>query len=156
MNLKKASMTGLVLALGAGAVFWSAMSGKKPAPGIANPPAAHSMESMAAPAPALPREAGAAAGRLQPVAANLVCMVNNRVFPSPQIPVEFQGRTYYGCCEGCKQNLMTNREARMAMDPVSGVEVDKALATIGSLPDGRVFYFKSPEAMAAFDPGSMN
>lgn len=30
-----------------------------------------------------------------------VCMVNNTVFDKPQIPVQVEGKTYYGCCGGC-------------------------------------------------------
>lgn len=154
MNLKKISMTGLVLAMGAGAVLWSAMERKAPGSNAEKAVQTHTMEEMPA-AGTLPN-AGPGEVRLQPVAANLVCMVNNRVFPTPQIPVEFKGRTYYGCCEGCKKSLETNREARMAVDPVSGMDVDKALAVIGSLPDGRVYYFASAENLAAFNPASVN
>lgn len=154
MNLKKISMTGLVLVMGAGAVLWVAMEGKAPGSKAGKAAKTHAMESMPTTG-TLPKD-GVLDGRLQPVAANLVCMVNNRVFPTPQIPVEFEGRTYYGCCEGCKKNLETNQEARMAVDPVSGNDVDKALAVIGSLPDGRVYYFASVENLAAFNTASVN
>jgi YHS domain-containing protein len=90
--------------------------------------------------------------RLAAIAANKVCMVNDRVFPTPQIPVEVEGRTYYGCCEGCKATLANDRRARMAVDPVSGREVDKAKASIGAFPDGRVAYFESAKNRAAFNP----
>ena len=37
--------------------------------------------------------------------ANLVCMVNDRYMGVEQIPVQVEGRTYYGCCEMCKTRL---------------------------------------------------
>jgi YHS domain-containing protein len=156
MNSGKAAMIGLAMVLGAGTILWSLSDREESAVVKAESHAAHSMEAMPAPAAESPREAGVNAGRLQRVPVNLVCMVNNRAFATPQIPVEVEGRTYYGCCEGCKEKLKTNREARMAVDPVSGLEVDKALAIIGSLPDGQVYYFGSAETMAAFDPARLN
>jgi YHS domain-containing protein len=72
-----------------------------------------------------------------------VCMVNDQVFNKEQIPVEVQGKTYYGCCEMCKARLKTDPNSRTATDPVSGKQVDKALAVIGATPDGNVYYFES-------------
>lgn len=72
-----------------------------------------------------------------------VCMVTNQVFEKDQIPVAVKGRTYYGCCEGCKQTLTNNPAARAAVDPVSGKKVDKATAVVGARPDGSVLYFEN-------------
>jgi YHS domain-containing protein len=72
-----------------------------------------------------------------------VCMVNNQVFDKDQIPVEVEGRMYYGCCEMCKERLAKDQAARTAIDPVSGKTVDKATAVIGALPDGKTIYFES-------------
>ena len=72
-----------------------------------------------------------------------VCMVNNQVFDKDQIPVEVEGRMYYGCCEMCKERLAKDQAARTAVDPVSGKTVDKASAVIGALPDGKTIYFES-------------
>lgn len=80
---------------------------------------------------------------LRKVETKRVCMVTNRVFEKDQIPVAVQGRTYYGCCEGCKQTLANNSAARTAVDPVSGKTVDKAAAVIGARPDGSTFYFEN-------------
>lgn len=89
-------------------------------------------------------KAGAAqATSLRQVETKKVCMVTNRVFEKDQIPVAVQGRTYYGCCEGCKQTLANNPASRMALDPVSGMTVDKATAVIGARPDGSTLYFES-------------
>jgi YHS domain-containing protein len=80
---------------------------------------------------------------LRRVETRKVCMVTNQIFEKDQIPVVVQGRTYYGCCEGCKQTLAKNLAARTAVDPVSGKPVDKAAAVIGARPDGSTLYFEN-------------
>jgi YHS domain-containing protein len=80
---------------------------------------------------------------LQRVEAKKVCMVNNQVFEKDQIPVTVEGKTYYGCCEMCKERLAKDAALRSAVDPVTGKPVDKATAVIGALPDGKVLYFES-------------
>ncbi|MES1243823.1 MAG: hypothetical protein ABUT39_19615 [Acidobacteriota bacterium] len=85
----------------------------------------------------------AAAPGLQRVETKKVCMVNNQVFEKDQIPVTVEGKTYYGCCEMCKERLTKDAAMRSAVDPVSGKTVDKATAVIGALPDGKVLYFES-------------
>ena len=89
------------------------------------------------------------AAALRQVDPRFVCMVNNSLFDSPQIPVEVGGQTYFGCCPMCKERLATDAEARQAMDPVSGRMVDKAVAVIGVLPTGAVVYFESEASLAA-------
>jgi YHS domain-containing protein len=85
----------------------------------------------------------AASPALQRVETKKVCMVNNQVFDKDQIPVTVDGKTYYGCCEMCKERLTKDAAMRSAVDPVSGKPVDKATAVIGALPDGKVLYFES-------------
>ena len=85
----------------------------------------------------------AASPALQRVETKKVCMVNNQVFEKDQIPVTVEGKTYYGCCEMCKERLSKDAAIRSAVDPVSGKPVDKATAVIGALPDGKVLYFES-------------
>jgi YHS domain-containing protein len=80
---------------------------------------------------------------LQRVETKKVCMVNNQVFDKDQIPVAVEGKTYYGCCEMCKERLTKDAAMRSAVDPVTGKPVDKATAVIGALPDGKVLYFES-------------
>lgn len=87
--------------------------------------------------------AAGAAPALQRVETKKVCMVNNQVFDKDQIPVTVEGKTYYGCCEMCKDRLTKDAAIRSAVDPVSGKPVDKATAVIGALPDGKVLYFES-------------
>ncbi len=83
-----------------------------------------------------------------------VCMVNDTVFPRDQIPVEVEGKTYFGCCEMCKGRLAKDEAIRMAIDPVSGKQVDKATAVIGAGPDGKVQYFENEETFARFGKGA--
>ncbi|MBM4243441.1 MAG: hypothetical protein FJ148_06440 [Deltaproteobacteria bacterium] len=92
----------------------------------------------------------AAAEPIERVDAKRVCMVNNSVFPKDQIPVEVNGKTYFGCCEMCKGRLASDATARTATDPISGKTVDKATAVIGATPDGKVFYFESDTTYTQF------
>ena len=84
------------------------------------------------------------------VEAYKVCMVNNNYMGTAQIPVKVNGRTYYGCCAGCKTTLETKSESREAVDPVSGKTVDKAVAVIGKTSAGTVMYFSSLAHLNAY------
>jgi YHS domain-containing protein len=79
-----------------------------------------------------------------------VCMVNDQFMGKPQIPVEVEGRTYYGCCAMCKDKLVKQPESRTAQDPVTGEPVDKAKAIIVQDSDGRVKYFTSEDTLRRF------
>lgn len=96
-------------------------------------------------------EGKAKPNNLKRVETKKVCMINNQIFEKDQIPVEVQGRTYYGCCEMCKERLAKDAAARTAVDPVSGKEVDKAKAVIAAKPDGSVLYFESEENMEKYE-----
>ena len=72
-----------------------------------------------------------------------VCMINERFMDKDQIPVLVDGKTYYGCCEMCKERLAKDASKRAAVDPVSGKTVDKARAVIGGNAEGRVYYFEN-------------
>jgi YHS domain-containing protein len=96
-------------------------------------------------------EGESALARVEP---SYVCMMNDKRFAEPQIPVEVEGRTYYGCCAMCKERLTQDPTARTATDPVSRKQVDKASAVIGAAPNGRVFYFENETNLAAFAPGA--
>lgn len=87
------------------------------------------------------------AGEVSPINPELVCMVNDSVMKGPQMPVPVEGKTYYGCCEGCVKTLQSDRSVRVAKDPVTGHEVDKATAFILADPKmkGRALYFESQE-----------
>ena len=79
-----------------------------------------------------------------------VCMVNDQYMGKAQIPVEVEGKTYFGCCEMCKGRLASEPATRQATDPVTGAPVDKATAVIGRQADGKVLYFASAESFAKY------
>ncbi len=72
-----------------------------------------------------------------------VCMVTNAHFTRPQIPVEQDNKTYYGCCENCKATIQKDASSRSATDPQSKKSVDKATATIAANEAGDVLYFEN-------------
>jgi len=72
-----------------------------------------------------------------------VCMINDELFNKKQIPVNVSGKVYYGCCEMCEKTLRNKPESRIAIDPVSGNEVDKAIAIIGTDTQGKAYYFEN-------------
>lgn len=79
-----------------------------------------------------------------------VCMVNDRFMGSEQIAVEYEGKTYYGCCAGCVKKIRNNESIRYGTDPVSEKRVDKATAVVGSVPYGSVYYFENEENFNAY------
>ena len=87
-----------------------------------------------------------------PLRSSFVCMMTNAYMGKEQIPVEVEGKTYYGCCQGCKMALAQNPAMRSAIDPLSGEAVDKATAFIAPMPNGgrKVLYFKSKENYEGF------
>ena len=90
-------------------------------------------------------------GRLEKVESKTVCMINEQAMGKDQIPVVVDGKTYYGCCEMCKKALAEKAEKRVAVDPITGKEVDKAKAVIAAQKDGRVWYFESDETLAKYN-----
>ncbi|MEZ4403221.1 MAG: hypothetical protein R3B06_24565 [Kofleriaceae bacterium] len=81
-----------------------------------------------------------------------VCMVTNQYMGSAQIPVEVDGKTYFGCCEMCKGRLANEPATRQATDPVTGETVDKAKAVIAKQADGKLLYFASADTLARYRP----
>ncbi len=79
-----------------------------------------------------------------------VCMVNDRFMGKAQIPIKVEGKTYYGCCEGCKSRLKNDRSVRYSTDPLTGKEVDKALAYIVLGDQSEALYFKSEETATRY------
>lgn len=92
---------------------------------------------------------------LKPAEAQYVCMMNNKVFDKPQIAIEVEGKTYYGCCPMCADKLKNDISLRTATDPVSGKSVDKASAVIGADAHGMTYYFESKENLDKFASGPM-
>jgi len=92
----------------------------------------------------------ARARTIEPVKHSGVCMVQNRHGVMKMIPVEIDGRMYYGCCAGCVGKLKFNQAVRFAKDPVTGKEVDKSKAFIVGNADSTVIYFESKETAEIF------
>lgn len=70
-----------------------------------------------------------------------VCMMQDTVMLKPGIPIEHEGRTYYGCCANCSKTIKAEPERfTKAQDPVTGATVDKATAFIYGV-GGLAFYF---------------
>ncbi|MBL6734960.1 MAG: hypothetical protein ISP86_03645 [Shewanellaceae bacterium] len=88
---------------------------------------------------------------LIPVASARVCMVNNRVFEQDQIPIQVQGKTYYGCCNMCKDKLNSDVSARQGLDPITHSPVDKATAVIAADATGKVFYFENEQHLKQYN-----
>lgn len=110
-----------------------------------NPPAPASTPAASTPAAsALP------AGMVRVTDASQVCMVNDQFMGKPQIPVEVEGRTYYGCCPMCKDRLTKQPESRTALDPVTGEQVDKARAIMVQNPNGKILYFASESTLQRY------
>ncbi len=47
-----------------------------------------------------------------------VCMINNQSFNKEQIPVEVDGKTYYGCCQMCEAKLKSDPGSRTAVESI--------------------------------------
>jgi hypothetical protein len=94
----------------------------------------------------------AADGSLEP---RLVCFVNDTYMGQPQIPVEVDGKVYYGCCAGCAKVLRGDPTSRQAVDPQTHRTVDKAAAFIALDRRDRnhVWYFESPATYRAYQLG---
>lgn len=100
---------------------------------------------------ALPLFASEDKEALEVVDAEYVCMVNDAAYDKKQVHVQVDGKDYYGCCEMCKERLAKDAALRLAVDPVSGKEVDKATAVIGADSYKQVFYFESEENLKKFN-----
>lgn len=80
-----------------------------------------------------------------------VCMVNDAYMGKKQFEVKFDGKTYYGCCEMCKERIPKDATVRMAIDPYSHKQVDKANAVIAVTGNnGEVSYFENKENYAKY------
>ncbi len=106
--------------------------------------------ALALPALASPALASEDREAMEVVDSEYVCMVNDAVYDKKQVHVQVEGKDYYGCCEMCKERLAKDAALRVAVDPVSGKEVDKATAVIGADSYKRVFYFENAKNFEKF------
>lgn len=149
-----AGLTAGVLALGCSAP-------PSPSAGSNRPLAAAKLEP--APAPAHHHEQGhhpdhdhdhaapptAAAGLVRIADPGHVCMLSNRFLgEKTHVPVDVDGKTYFGCCANCAARIGERAEARNALDPVTGSPVDKAAAVLARDETNKVLYFESEETFA--------
>jgi YHS domain-containing protein len=144
MNLAKTLVAALVLMAAA-----CTPRADKPEPG---PASRNQPDHATPPAPSAqtPISPAATATLTEVIDPSQVCMVNNQYMGRPQIPTTVEGKTYYGCCPMCKGRLEKEASARTAKDPVSGRDVDKAVAVIGKQENGDVLYFESRQTLAAY------
>ncbi len=87
---------------------------------------------------------------LQKVDPSEVCMITNRHEHAPQAQIVINGKTYYGSCEGCAENIKSNPSIRFARDPYTNMLVDKAEAVPFADASGRVWYFQSENNKTMF------
>ena len=140
------------LLMGVGTLYSSARNPEKKSetPVVSQEEHNHKMEKASS-----PTEKGMSSEAiLKRVDPKYVCMgmEESRLFDREMIPAVVDGKTYYGCCQGCKKKLLGDSKSREAVDPFSGKTVDKASAVIAAFPDGTVFYFESEENMRKYHP----
>ena len=82
-----------------------------------------------------------------------VCMVNDKFMGIPQIEVHVHNKTYYGCCNSCKQTLRHTSQSRYAIDPFDGSTVDKAQAFVAKDSKNNVYYFKDESNYSSYHSG---
>ncbi len=79
-----------------------------------------------------------------------ICMMQDSLQPKPGLAHEYQGKTYWLCCEVCVQSFQGDPEKyAFAKDPVNGSRVDKATAPAYAV-GGRAFFFSSEETLNTF------
>ncbi len=80
----------------------------------------------------------------------MVCMMQDSLQVKPGIPIQHDGKTYYGCCEMCAAKVKSEPlRYTKAKDLVSKGIVDKADSFIFAH-KGDIFYFQSAENREAF------
>jgi len=84
------------------------------------------------------------------VNAHEVNMVTNMHEAVAQKEITIDGKTYYGSCKGCADNMLSNTSTRFARDPYTNNLVDKSEAVIYSDSSGRTWYFESNTTQASF------
>ena len=76
-------------------------------------------------------------------------MLSNRYLGErPHVPVEVDGKTYYGCCANCAARLAQQAEAREARDAWTGHTIDKGSAIRARDTQNRVLYFENEQSFA--------
>jgi YHS domain-containing protein len=92
--------------------------------------------------------AGPSTGRIED--RSRICMMQDSLQPKPGLAHEYQGKTYWLCCQMCEQSFNADPDRfAHAKDPVNGAVVDKASAPVYAV-DGRAYYFSSEKTLDTF------
>jgi YHS domain-containing protein len=79
-----------------------------------------------------------------------ICMMQDSLQPKPGLAQEYQGRTYWLCCQMCVQSFTADPDRYAhAKDPVNGATVDKATAPAYAV-KGKAFFFSSEATLERF------
>src|SRR5438477_6311835 len=79
-----------------------------------------------------------------------ICMMQDSVQPKSGLEHEYQGKTYWLCCQMCVQSFEADPERfAHAKDPVNGAVVDKARAPAYAIRD-KTYFFSSEKTLATF------
>lgn len=82
---------------------------------------------------------------------SFVCMVKDKYRGYALESVEIDGKNYYGCCQRCLSKIQANPALQIAIDPVSGNQVDKATYLMGlSINGSKVEYFESEKNFKSY------
>lgn len=88
--------------------------------------------------------------KVKQVSKEYVCMTQDSVFQRKLSPVVVNGKTYFGCCQGCVKAMKENpKKYCYSRDPVTDEIVDKAEAFIMNF-RGKALYFKGEENAKKF------
>lgn len=143
------------ISLGAGALalgLWTSAVAKDAKPAKAEKPAA-SAAKAAQPVAKAKGVSPTAQPFLKAVPKDEVCMVQKYFMGGGQLtPVPLDGKTYWVCCQGCKDTITKDPSERWAVDPVSGKKVNKADAVLGLAPNDTVKFFENEANRDAFVP----
>ncbi len=79
-----------------------------------------------------------------------ICMMQDSLQPKPGLAHEYEGKTYWLCCQMCEQSFSADPDRfAHAKDPVNGAVVDKATAPTYAV-NGKAFYFSSEQTLETF------
>jgi YHS domain-containing protein len=73
-----------------------------------------------------------------------------KCFDTQQTAVVVDRKMYYGCCAECIKQLAEDPKSRVAVDPVSKKEEDKADAVVGLDKAGNIHFSESQRNLKKF------
>ena len=85
-----------------------------------------------------------------------ICMMQDSMQPKAGLAHDYEGKTYWLCCQMCEQSFNADPERfAHAKDPVDGAVVDKATALVYAI-GGKAFYFSSEKTLDTFAKNPMH